>query len=101
MPKPSLLDRLKTFASSALLDASIASESDYTAAVAQAKEMIGSREVSDVTALDIAVFRFKLRLKVMMSEEDLLLYQNAIKAVNNAPIKGDDSKGGGFKYAAV
>ncbi|MDR1451366.1 MAG: hypothetical protein LBI57_03415 [Helicobacteraceae bacterium] len=98
---PPLIARLKAYAESALLDASIANESDYIAARAQAEDLASGRAITDTSKLDIAIYRLKARLKVEVSEEELTLYQLALAAIKNAPLISDDTKGGRFNYVAA
>ncbi|MDR2152769.1 MAG: hypothetical protein LBO72_08110 [Helicobacteraceae bacterium] len=96
-----LAEALKSLASSGLNNPSLAADADIDAAANEAIELIGDKVVDETTALDIAFYRLKIRLKIDVDESDMYLYQSALKRLADAPFKTDEGAGGNIMYRAV
>ena len=89
----SLTEALTSLAQSGLNNSALATAPDIEAAANEAIELIGKKEIDDTTALDIAFYRLKLRLKIVIDEADAYLYESALKRLAAAPYKSDGAGG--------
>ncbi len=60
-------------------------DSDIDSAITSAKELSNNKKITDTTLCDVAMYRLKVRLNATPSEDDVLLYEKAIKTIEKAP----------------
>ncbi|WP_419768578.1 hypothetical protein [Arcobacter sp.] len=88
-----LIGRLEKRAKAGLSNPAEVTPELLSAAIVEANEIVGNKDVGDTVKLDIANFRLMLMLKKNgVDEEDLDLYKEALKSVKSASsieIKGE------------
>ncbi len=86
-----LIDRLESRAKAGLSNPAEVTPELLAAALVEADEIVGNKDVGDTVRLDIANFRLMLMIKKNgVDDEDLELYKEALKSVKSASTVQDD-----------
>ncbi|WP_095296915.1 hypothetical protein [Helicobacter sp. 12S02232-10] len=84
--KHPLLTELLERAKGSLENEEEVSEAVATRALKEMEEAVLNKKVPNFIKLDFAMVRLKLWLKIGLSEEDEMLLNKALKAIENAPL---------------
>lgn len=86
-----LIERLESRAKAGLSNPSEVTPKLLAAALAEADEIVGPKDVGDTVRLDIANFRLMLMIKKNgVDDEDLDLYKESLKSVKSASTVQDE-----------
>ena len=87
-------ERLKKRALKSLSNPSEIDDEVIELAINESNEACKGRDVAGFVRLDFAYVRLKLHLKIALNGEDELLFNNALKAIEKAPLMNENGEFG-------